>query len=46
MTYTVDGNVYICKLQINNSENSAEQKDVTIMVKLLENRNFVISFPI
>ena len=46
MTYTVDGNVYISKLQINNSENSAEQKDVTIMIKLLENRNFVISFPI
>ena len=41
-----EGNVYICNLKINNKENEQEIKQITILVKLLENTNFVISFSI
>lgn len=43
MTYKIEGNVFICELQIINKENQ-EQMKVTIMMKLLEKTNFAISF--
>lgn len=43
MTYKIEGNIFICDLQIINKENQ-EQKQVTIMMKLLEKTNFAISF--
>ena len=45
MTYKKEGNVFVCDLQIINKENQ-EQKQITVMMKLLEKTNFIISFSI
>lgn len=42
--YTQEGSVYICTLGISNEENALGTKNVKILIKLLENRDFVISF--
>ena len=43
MTYKEDGNIFICDLQIINKENQ-EQNQITIMMRLLEDTDFIISF--
>lgn len=42
-TYNQDGNIYICDLQISNEN---ETKTVRILIRLLEDANYVISFSI
>lgn len=45
--YRQEANVFICTLGLSNRENeTAGTKSITILIKLLENRDFVISFSI
>lgn len=44
-SYNQEGNVYICTINLKNKENESDNsKNVTILMRLLEDRNFEISF--
>ena len=44
-SYKQEGNVYICTITLKNKENETDNsKSVTILIELLEDRNFEISF--
>ena len=39
-----EGNAYVFTMQISNQEGTEKLKDVVILMQLLDNRDFVISF--
>lgn len=46
-SYKQEGNVYVCTIGLKNKENSSDNlKSVTILIQLLDNRNFEISFSV
>lgn len=46
-SYKQEGNVYVCTMGLKNKENSSDNlKSVTILIQLLDNRNFEISFSV